>query len=160
MSRKSSHREMVEGVWDTLAAANGGKTSLAEVQAEAEKTLSAKAWDTIKSDYIAGLVRQVDDARQQLANDAQLSLWDSAPSFLDGYWSIGGGRRVQVRQSTWTDLQLHLKEITANVAKINASAARKQRLAAEITPHFVTALTTYEEALAAWKAANPRQAAI
>lgn len=160
MRHKTAHREMVEGIWDALADANGGKTSLADVQAEAEKSLSAAAWDKIKTDYVAGLVRQVDDAKQQRANDAQLSLWDASPEFLDGYWSIGGGQRVQVRRSTWTDLQLHLQEISANVAKINASAARKQRLAAEVTPYYTTALTTYEEALAAWRAANPRHAAI
>lgn len=159
MRRKPKHRDMVEAVWDALADANNGKTSLLAVQDEAAKKIPASEWDTIKADYIAGLVRMVDDAKQQRANDAQLSLWDSAPQFLDGFWSTGGGDRVRVRKATWTDLQLHLREVSENAARVNAAAARKQRLAAEITPYFVTALTTYEDALAAWKQANPRQQA-
>lgn len=109
---------------------------------------NASLGDQLLEMAVNDAVTYVDDNRRTRPEQAEMF------GDFDRVLAIGDGRRRRKGSCDRADLAAHIAIVSANVAAVTAAAAKEQSEYAQLLP-YLTDGTTYEEAVAAWRAEHP-----
>jgi hypothetical protein len=120
-----------------------------------------KALKRFRGDAYEGLVQHVAEAIDREATKGGVDGQPDLPGFdwdLCGEYRLGGGRRVAKRLARLDQAEEMLALVESNLAAVSQASERKQAEMAKLRPYWLAGMTK-EEAVAAYRAANPPDAA-